>query len=266
MAATEGEVLEDGWRPSTPADDSLVRAYVLGFAEWLAALGGTTRARVLRDDAVTALDVGSDFFLANGAVVRRPLREQEWPDLVARLDEFFAGGPGGPWVLISAAPTPDLRGERLQLVGHPPFMVRSPGGTAPSDPPGLEVVEATDAATRRDFARALEAGYPATDADFLADPRLAAVEGMRCFVGYLDGEAVATSAAHVFAGCSHVEWISALPSVRGRGVGAALTWRAALIAPELPSVLLASDPGQPVYERMGYLRIVRFTVWSGSRV
>jgi len=30
-------------------------------------------------------------------------------------------------------------------------------------------------------------------------------------------------------------------------------------------MLIASDPGQPVYERMGYLRLSRFTLWVGAR-
>jgi hypothetical protein len=29
-------------------------------------------------------------------------------------------------------------------------------------------------------------------------------------------------------------------------------------------VLIASDPGQPVYERMGYLRLMRMTMWAGG--
>jgi hypothetical protein len=30
-------------------------------------------------------------------------------------------------------------------------------------------------------------------------------------------------------------------------------------------MLIASDLGQPVYERMGYLRLSRFTLWVGKR-
>lgn len=48
----------------------------------------------------------------------------------------------------------------------------------------------------------------------------------------------------------------------GRGIGAALTWAATLAEPEQPAVLIASDDGQPVYERMGYLRIQRLTMWQ----
>jgi hypothetical protein len=48
---------------------------------------------------------------------------------------------------------------------------------------------------------------------------------------------------------------------RGKGYGAALTWVATLADPTLPGVLIASDPGQPVYERMGYVRLTRVSMW-----
>jgi hypothetical protein len=35
--------------------------------------------------------------------------------------------------------------------------------------------------------------------------------------------------------------------------------------PARPAMLIASDLGQPVYERMGYVRLTRFTLWVGSR-
>jgi hypothetical protein len=62
-----------------------------------------------------------------------------------------------------------------------------------------------------------------------------------------------------------VEWISARPEARGRGVGAAVTWAATMADPTRPAMLIASDLGQPVYARMGYLRVTRFTLWVGSR-
>jgi hypothetical protein len=52
--------------------------------------------------------------------------------------------------------------------------------------------------------------------------------------------------------------------VRGRGFGAAVTWAATLADPAKPAVLIASDPGRPVYERMGYLRLMRLTMWGGT--
>ncbi len=51
------------------------------------------------------------------------------------------------------------------------------------------------------------------------------------------------------------------PTVRGQGFGAALTGRALSCRPDLPAVLVASDDGRPVYERLGFLAIHRCTVW-----
>jgi predicted N-acetyltransferase YhbS len=55
--------------------------------------------------------------------------------------------------------------------------------------------------------------------------------------------------------------VSNLARARGKGIGAALTWAATLAEPELPATLISSDDGRPVYERMGYLPIHRFTLW-----
>ena len=53
--------------------------------------------------------------------------------------------------------------------------------------------------------------------------------------------------------------------LRGRGLGAADTWAATMADPTLPAMLIASDLGRPVYERMGYLRLTRFALWLGPR-
>jgi hypothetical protein len=45
----------------------------------------------------------------------------------------------------------------------------------------------------------------------------------------------------------------------------ALTWRVTLADPGLPALLLASDEGRPVYERMGYMRLFRSALWSRDR-
>jgi hypothetical protein len=40
-----------------------------------------------------------------------------------------------------------------------------------------------------------------------------------------------------------------------------LTWTATLADPARPPVLIASDDGRRVYERMGYIAVERWTVW-----
>ena len=56
-----------------------------------------------------------------------------------------------------------------------------------------------------------------------------------------------------------VHWGSLVP-------GAALTWRATLADAALPALLLASTEGRTVYERMGYMSLFRFTLWSRDRL
>jgi hypothetical protein len=101
---------------------------------------------------------------------------------------------------------------------------------------------------------------PSVDGSALADPSMLG-GGVRLFVADLDGIPVATSGVHIGRGLNDVEWVSTLPACRGRGVGAAVTWAATLAEPALPAVLIASDLGQSVYERMGYIRIQRLTMW-----
>jgi GNAT superfamily N-acetyltransferase len=255
--------LEDGWGVATPEADTLLRGYVVGFGDMLAGMGAAIGARVLQDADVVAIDVGADFFLANGAVLRHPVRDAELPGIVDRLLDFYAAGSGVTWMLLSAWPIPPI--DRLALIGHPPFMVRAPGGVPPPVPPGLTIREATDAAGMTDFARALE-GYPAPadQTSVFADGRLLDVPGLRIWVGYADDRPVACSGARVTAACVDVEYVATHADVRGQGFGAAMTWQATLADPTKPAVLIASDPGQPVYERMGYLRLLRMTMWGGA--
>jgi GNAT superfamily N-acetyltransferase len=255
------EVLEDGWSAQAPETDSLLRGYVRGFATMMADIGRAVGGRVLETDDVVAVDTGADFFLANGAALRHPVRDDRLPAIADALHDFYAAGPGVSWVLMSAWPIPPI--ARMGLVGHPPFMIRSPGGAAPPLPAGLEIREAVTEADMVDFARALE-GYPAPHTDVFANGRLVDVPGMHWYVASLDGRPVGCSAAHVGDACVDVEFVATHEDARGRGIGAAVTWAATLADPAKPAVLIASDPGQPVYERMGYLRVMRLTMWGAG--
>jgi hypothetical protein len=59
-----------------------------------------------------------------------------------------------------------------------------------------------------------------------------------------------------------VEWVSTKSAHRGRGFGAALIWQATNVDPSAPAALLATNDGRPVYERLGYLPLLRFTMWA----
>ena len=213
------------------------------------------------------MDANVPFEFANVAVLLRPVLDADDP-VIDEIQGFFApDDESTPFLVVSATPTPsfEARGGRSWAIRRSCCGPRAPP-SAPR-PDGLEIVPVTDAAAVEAFDLTMIEAYPVPEMHgrrYFGDGVLEA-DGWHMWLAMLDGEPVGTAAAHVNETFVDVEWISARPECRGRGVGAALTWAATLVAPELPAMLIASDPGQPVYERMGYLRLTRFTLWIGAR-
>jgi GNAT superfamily N-acetyltransferase len=265
------EELETGYGAGAPSGDNLCNDYARGLADGFMGLAAARGERVVGDDPEVAMsDGGSPSLFGNVVVVRRPVADAAWPALAARIHDFYDGRPGGPGMVFSAWPTPDLSAHRFGRVGHPPLLFRPIGPIDDEPVVGLEVREVTDDATAVDWERTLVEAYPDPSLQpFLAGcflpPGSLDAPGWRHWVGYLDGVAVATSSAYVGPHHVDVEMISARPEVRGRGVGRALTAVATVAAPDLPAMLISSDAGRPVYERLGYLPLLRFTLWAVHR-
>ncbi len=255
------EVLTTGWEPGVPAGDTITRRFVLAYADRITAMATRTGGRQKWVDGARMADLRSPFGYDNAVVLTRPLAESEWPGVVEAADAFFP--PSRWWVVLSVFPTPDLTGHGLVRVGHPPLMLRPPGPVPPSSVPGLEVRRVDDPDTLADFRTVLVAAYglAGVGAPAVADPALAA-SLLHLRVGYADGVPVATAGAAVHHGIVEVDWVATMPGVRRRGYGAAVTSAVVDVAPELPSVLIASDDGHGVYRRLGYLDLFRTTMWE----
>ena len=213
-----------------------------------------------------AADLVSPSPFPNSATLLRPLNEDAASELVARFDAFYASHPGGPWMIWSAWPTPDLSANGMQPGGDTPLMVRLPGALPPA-PSELRIVEASDDTVLRAMDHVMNEGYSVGELrpeDRLTDAR--ALGGpLRFFVGYLGDEPVTCAASYTGEQEVGIYMVATLPQARGKGYGGAVTAAAVASAPDLPAVLQASDDGQPVYARLGFQAVAPFTLWFKPR-
>lgn len=256
-----GEHLTNGWEPDLDPADSLVRQAVLAHVSWGRAVARAGRGNLVEGEGWAAGRSAAPSALLNWAIVTAP--PLDWGRVAEEVRDVYPEGTQA--LVVSPFPAPDLTAHGLQLVGHPPLMLRPTATVTQTPRTAVDLHEATPGPSLVDAERVLIEGYPLPDltdsppGDFyrpeFLDP------ATRVFVAYDDGVPVATSAAHSAAGVTVVENVAVLPTARGKGAGAAITWAATRAWPEQPAVLIASDDGQPVYERLGYLRLTRWTAW-----
>lgn len=252
--------LTNGWEPDLEPSDSLLRRFVLATADRGEAMAQAVGGRARRTELYSASDPASPVMFDNAVIVLQPLDYVDADGALAEALDWYP--PERHVAVLSPFPTPDLSSMGLSLMGHPPLMFRPPGGAAPALPAGLVIDEVTDESGLSDFVRTLVTAYPMPggESSGIADVRVLDTS-VRLFLGRIDGVPVATAGARIGHGVNDVEWVSTLSEFRRRGIGEALTWAATLAAPELPAVLIASDDGQRVYESMGYVRLLRLTMW-----
>lgn len=263
--------LEDGVSASTPPGDNLltdfIRAEGAAYRSLAASAGG--RTEVDDDLGLSMGDSGSPCFFGNVAHVERPLDRSAADEAVRRIRSFYAEAEGGPFLVFTPWSIGDRSADGLTLGGHPPLMFRPAGGEVPAVA-GVRIEPVTTADRLADFDRTITEAYPAEALlPFGSQPPMFTPAILdtpwRCFVGFLDDRPVATAAAFVTDEIVVVEAVSTRPECRGRGIGAAITAAAMLADPTRPSALLASDDGRSVYEGLGYLTVMRFTLWIGMR-
>jgi GNAT superfamily N-acetyltransferase len=111
-----------------------------------------------------------------------------------------------------------------------------------------------------------EAGFElevGTLAPFYA-PALLSLAELSYHVGFFAGEPVATALAYRVDATVGVFNVATPPSRRGRGYGTALTAAAARGGEPGPELawLQASEPGEPVYRRMGFRTVETYNLFT----
>jgi len=266
---TETAALPNGYGPSNPAGDNLLNDFVQESAASYAGFGAARGDRVERiRGVVTLVDAGSPLPFSNRAILEQPIG-----DVRAVLDHirpFYDTGPATPFLLDSAWPTPNLEPIGFAPMGHPPLMVRPAGAAFPEPPPELRIVRVDDDRTAFDYEHTLIYGYPAPQLQpmrevTLVTPQALDAPGWHHFVGYVGDDPVTAGSGYVGRQVVRVDNIATLDSARGKGYGLAITAAAAALDPSKPATLIASDLGRGVYERLGFVAVMRFTYWIGLR-
>lgn len=258
--------LEDGWLADTPVDDSLLRRFAFNQADVNVAFAEAAPAgHAARHDDVVLADTGGPIPYYNQALLLRPLAGID-DDVLDRVEAFFAGGgTDRPVTMLSIWPTGDLSPRGWSLVGYPMVVARGPwgsGGRAGDD----SLVRQIGSDEIDEFERVMIEGYPLPEA--AGHPAGTAVpagvldRGVRLRLGMVDGEAVAAAAGYVAHGVVNLCSAATLPAARRRGVWGALVRARMADGADLPAVAYTSDYSRPGFVHMGFLPLMRFTLWT----
>ena len=263
-------VLETGWEPDTPADDTLLRHGVLALAATWEVTSQVGEGRIHRDHRFGAADLGRPTGVLNSAILFKPIGDDTVDPTVDRIEQFYDGNGSGAALLWSPWPTPDLTERGWQLQGYPPLLYRP--AQLPVErrrPAGFTVGEVTTAAELAEWCTVAVEAFPLAEVDApsgLFDPAVLDDERCRFIVGRVGSRAVAVGCQVIVGGANVLLLSTVRPEARGHGYYAALVADRLAQAPELPSVTIVSDDSRPVLVgRFGFLPVSRFTLWERPR-
>jgi hypothetical protein len=254
----------------TSGGDAILPAFLANWAAasgaWASSLGGRT---LQRDDVIAAF-AGRPAFVANAVTPLSPISETDANALMRALDDFYGFASGtrtGRVLVFSAWEAPHLEPHGWTLLGNAPLMLRPAGGSVPVVQLGARVVAVRDEGTLRDAEAVTVRGFGIKDPEChepggLFGSALLDDDRMRMWVAYEDDIPVSTATSFVAEGITNVINVATVPEARGRGYGTAVTWAATLTEPHFLTLLIASEYGRPVYERMDYTTIRQFQLWS----
>lgn len=205
----------------------------------------------------------------NGVLSRAQPREDA-NQLIDETQEYFndMANSGYTWWLA-----PDLEPEDwgLHLLQHGfRYTAETPGMAVELDhlqvptknPLGLEIIPVEDLQTLQTWVNVFIRGYGLPEEWsfdlFELMNGLGLANPFQNYLGFLDGQAIATSQIFYSAGVAGIYNVATLPKARGKGIGAAMT-RAPLIQAREQGfklgVLQSSEMGYPIYQNLGFVQL-----------
>lgn len=258
-----------GWEQDAPATDTAVRQFILAQSAFQRFTGEILGATVIENERFIAVDTGRPASMINFALLRQPLDTTNIDRTMSELEAHF-GHPEatGMVVLYSPLPTPDLSRWGWSLSGHPPLQLRSP--LWPAIDTGVRIEPVRSGEDLLALERIMIDGFDFQEMRGVAagayfNHRMIEDDRFGAWLGYLENEPVAAAASMVEAGIVDVLMVATLPAARRKGIGLAVTQAASRPELGLPAALISSDDGRPVYERLGYVPILRGSFWYRER-
>ena len=272
MAAPTAPPLTTGWEADLPDADSLGLRWLRHWSEQCAAFAGAAGGTVVRDERFVLADYGRPASYFNAAILRTPQPDAGALDtLLDEIEARTARGAGDVY-LWSLWPTPDLRRRGWELDGHPPLLVRPPVTAVPvtvvAEAERPDLVR-TPAALARWEATLVE-GYPMPDLQplrpgALVGPALLDDERFRFFTADEHGTPSSISAQFVAHGVAGFALGVTLPAARRAGHWSRHARMRLHTEPDLWHVGVFSDASRSPAERLGFVPVVRHTLWHRAR-
>jgi hypothetical protein len=264
-----GEHLTTGWEPDVSIDDTIVRRYLFHWAAYCDAYARAAGGAITRCDAWAAADLRRPSGYFNSATLLRP-PGSDFGDHLADIETFYESGDG-EILLWSPWPTPDLTARGWNLVGHPPLLIRPPARTlSPPECPDVDVERVRSPRELAEWERVAIEGYPMPELDTarpgeLAHPSLLDDERFAFWIGRHDGVAVSISTSFVEHGIASFALAVTRPAARRRH-----HWRRHAVerlhhTADVWTAGVFSDHSRPGAQQIGFVPIIRLTLWSRSR-
>jgi hypothetical protein len=262
---------ETGWLADTPIGDNLLRRFLHNQADVCDVIAARFGGAMSRTAAVALAGSRCVVPYFNQALLLRPLASDA-DDVLDSVDRFFAATEAPRWVLLSAWPTPTLGERGWALVGHPAFVVRTPGAPLrpPAARPGVDVAvrRASGAGDVAIAERIFVDGYPlegGIEHPGAALPESLADSEISVRIASVDDADVAVGMGYVAHGCVNLCGAATLPAARRTGAWGALVRARVEDAPDFPAVAFTSDYSRPGFEHLGFVSLLRFTMWARAR-
>jgi N-acetylglutamate synthase len=184
---------------------------------------------------------------------------------------FMSTAGASQWCLVARGDAADAVAPHVARVGlterhdQPGMLLRSIPRVAPPLPPDFRIRRATSLELWEEMLRIGARGFTGHEPrDVLSRFPFKLADSICGYVGYFRGTPVAIGRGLHHRGVCGVFSVTTLPGFRGRGMGAAMTWRVCVDgrkAGARVAFLQASELGLPVYSGMGFETVMQYTHW-----